>query len=127
MQSNSAIDNILNALKEQVLNLLNDLMEIFPDETDIMLTRLFFETNADPQLIMDGFIKWVYPWKEQIMKSDELFFEKADRIFGPIAAEKVVRFKTMWKDGALNDDEKKIVWSYFQVYIKCIDRYKKYI
>jgi len=123
----SPIDNILNALKEQVLNLLNDLMEIFPEETDIMLTRLFFETQADPQLIMDGFIKWVYPWKEQILASNEEFFEKSERIFGPIPADKVTRFKKMWKDNLLSEDDKKIVWSYFNVYIKCIERYKKYV
>jgi hypothetical protein len=123
----SPVDNILNALKEQVLNLLNDLMEIFPEETDIMLTRLFFETQADPQLVMDGFIKWVYPWKEQIINSNEEFFEKSERIFGPIPADKVIRFKKMWKENLLSDDDKKIVWSYFNVYIKCIERYKKYV
>lgn len=118
-------NKVLESLKTQVLNLLNDLMEIFPDENDILLTRLFFETQADPQLIMDGFIKWVYPWKEQIFARDEVFFDKAERIFGPIDPSKIIRFKTMWKNGDLSNEEKDFVWRYFEVYIKLIDKYMK--
>jgi hypothetical protein len=122
---NSPIEKTLQALKAQVLNLLNDLMEIFPDENDILLTRLFFETQADPQIIMDGFIKWVYPWKKKILEKNEEFFDRAERIFGPIDPGKIKRFKIMWKNGELSDDEKVIVWKYFEVYIKLIDKYLK--
>lgn len=125
--SNTELTSTLQLLKEQVLNLLNDLMDIFPNENDILFARLFFETQADPQLIMNGFIEWVYPWKKEILEKNEEFFEKSDRIFGPIDSSKLERFKKMWKEGQLDNDEKEAVWKYFQVYIKLIDKYKKLI
>jgi len=127
-QNNTKLENVLKDLKDQVLNLLDDLLEILPDESDILLVRLFFENHMDSLYIMQGFDKWVYPWKEYITERNERFFAESDHIFGPIPPEKIVKFKKIYHDGkTLDTEDKKVIWDYFQIFIKLIERYKKLV
>ena len=119
------IDRILDQLRDQVLNLIDDLLAVCPNEADILLVRLFFENHVDPKVLMDGFITWVYPWKESIKAHDEKYFEDNEHIFGPLPADKVAHFKTKMKDGTFDEDDKDVIWSYFEVYISLIEQYIK--
>jgi hypothetical protein len=119
------IEKILQQLKDQVLNLLDDLISICPKESDILFVRLYFENSMDSQELMDGFIKWVLPWKKQILSNDETFFTQNDHIFGPIPANKIGHFKTKFLDGTFDKSDKKVIFSYFVVFISLIEQYNK--
>lgn len=116
---------VLSDMKKQVINLLDDLSEVFPSETELLMARIYFDTQVDPLTIMQGFEKWVYPWKDKIIARDERFFHENDHIFGPVPANKLIKFKKMYKDGTIDSQDKKVIWDYFNVYIKLIERYKK--
>lgn len=120
----TVIEKILNQLHAQSLNLLDDLITICPNEGDILLVRLFFE-QVDPQVLMDGFIKWVYPWKNYILEHNEAYFEENDHIFGPLPADKVSYFKEKYQDGTFQKEDKESIWSYFEVFIKLVEQYNK--
>ena len=120
----TVIEKILNQLHAQSLNLLDDLITICPNEGDILLVRLFFE-QVDPQVLMDGFIKWVYPWKGYILEHNEAYFEENDHIFGPLPADKVAYFKEKYQDGTFQKEDKESIWSYFEVFIKLVEQYNK--
>ena len=122
---NRPIDKVLIKLKEQVLCLIDDLLVICPDESDILLVRIFFDTQVDAEKLMEGFVKWVYPWKGYIKNKNEEYFEKNDHIFGPLPADKVKYFKEKYKDGTFDNDDKETIWAYFQVFIKLVEKYEK--
>ena len=126
-QSNqtSLINKVMDQLRDQVLNLLDDLLSICPNEPDILLVRLFFENQVDPETLMQGFTKWVHPWKAYIKAHNEEYFEKNDHIFGPLPADKVTYFKLRMKDGTFDKEDKDIIWAYFQVFISLIEQYNK--
>ncbi len=115
---------VLGQLRDQVLNLLDDLLCICPNESDILLVRLYFG-NVDPELLMKGFIMWVHPWKDYIERRDEKYFEENEHIFGPLAPDKVQHFKEKMKDGTFNEEDKEIIWEYFQVFISLVEQYNK--
>ena len=119
------MDKILRQLQDQVLNLLDDLLIICPNEPDILLVRLFFENQIDTEELMIGFDTWVYPWKKYITDHNEEYFEKNDHIFGPVPPEKIQHFKTKFLDGTFNNEDKKVIWAYFEVFISLIEQYKK--
>jgi hypothetical protein len=125
MGSRARIDKVLGQLHSQVLNLLDDLLCICPDESDILLVRIFFENQVDQQLLMDGFVRWVYPWKDHILDHNEDFFNKNDHIFGPLPTDKVSYFKDKMNDGTFDEEDKKVIWEYFEVFVRLIDKYKK--
>jgi len=125
MSKEQLITKVVNQLKSQVLNLLDDLLIIAPNESDLLLIRLFFENQIEPDLLMKGFINWVYPWKEEIETKNERFFKENDNIFGPLPTSKVKYIKDKIEDGTLDEDDKETMWRYFQVFIKLIDQYNK--
>ena len=116
---------VVEQLKVQVINLIDDLLEICPDEKDILFVRLYFDCNIDQYKLMDGFERWVYPWKKEIKIKDERFFKENDHIFGPLPTEKVSYFKTKFEDGTFEAEDKEMIWKYFQIYIKLIKKYRK--
>jgi hypothetical protein len=125
MSSNQITEKILAQLKSQVLNLLDDLLIIYPNESDLLLIRLFFDNQISDKKLMEGFIKWVYPWKNHILTHNEEFFENNEHIFGPLPINKIHYLKDKLKDGTIDKEDKETMWRYFEVFIKLIDQYNK--
>jgi hypothetical protein len=121
----NVINKVLGQLRDQVLNLLDDLLCICPNEPDILLVRLFFENQVDPETLMKGFVKWVYPWSDYIKEHNEQYFEENEHIFGPLPADKVQYFRIKMKDGTFDSEDKEIIWEYFEVFISLIEQYNK--
>ena len=120
----SKINETLEELKTQVLLLLEDLLNTCPD-ADIIAARFYFEHGLTSKKIMDGFIQYVYPWKDKIKRHDRTFFEQNDYIFGPLPIDKVAKFKVMLKDGTFDQSDIDTIWAYFDVFISLMDMYKK--
>lgn len=121
----NVINKVLGQLRDQVLNLLDDLLCICPNEPDILLVRLFFENQVDPETLMKGFVKWVYPWNDYIKEHNEMYFEENEHIFGPLPPDKVQYFKIKMKDGTFDSEDKETIWEYFEVFISLIEQYNK--
>ena len=124
--SQAVVDKVLNQLHQQVKNLIDDILNVCPEERDLLKIRLYFDLYP-PIDLMDGFIKWVYPWKEQIMTKNEDFFKKNDHIFGPLPSDKVEHLKKRLYDGTFDNQDREVMWKYFQVFITLIEKYKKLI
>ena|SRR3989304_8370085 len=118
---------LITQFKKQILNLINDLQEVFPEETDLLLINLFLDTAIDPKELIDGFEVWVYPWKPQIVKRDDKFFKENDHCFGPLPKNKVDKIRNMWFNGSFDESDKNTLWNYFEIYIKIIEKYKKLV
>lgn len=114
-------------LKKQVVNLLDDFLQIIPEDTDLLMIRIFFETSVNPNTIMEGFIQWVYPWKQQIKDRDEKYFQDNDNMFGPLPLDKVKKIRTMYNDGTFDEEDKEVIWNYFNVFIGLIEKFKKVV
>lgn len=112
-------------LKEQILNLIDDLIEILPKEQDILLARIFFEFQDDEK-IMKGFQKFVLPQRKYIEEKDERYFTENDYIFGDLPKDKVKHFKYLYeKENVLSTEDKNVIWQYFQLFLNICDNYKK--
>lgn len=114
-------------LKAQVLNLFDDILSICPNEPELILLRVYFDVKIVPEKLMEGFIKYVYPWKTQILNNDETFFDNSENIFGIIPKNKVHYIKDKIKDGTFDEEDKKVIWRYFEIFIKIMEKYHKII
>jgi hypothetical protein len=121
----SRSQEITKQLQNQVLNLIDDLLIVCPNEMDILVVRLFFENQMLPEELMKGFIKWVYPWEQYIRNRDEQYFEKNEYIFGPLPTDKVAHFKRRLQDGTFTPEDKTVIWDYFQVFLDLMNEYNK--
>lgn len=118
-------DKVCEQLRDQVMNLLDDLLSICPNESDILMVRLFFENSVPSETLMKGFMKWVYPWKEYIERKDQRYFEENDHMFGPLPQDKVKYFKRKFQDGTFDKDDLETIWAYFSVFLKLMIKYDK--
>lgn len=113
-------------LKEQMLNLTDDLLEILPDERDIFAARMYFEFQSS-MTIMEGFVKYVIPKRQYIIDRDERYFTENDTIFGKLPKNKVDHFKNLYLSGKIGDEEKQVIWDYFDVFLTLAENFEKVI
>lgn len=117
----------LSKFNEQLINFLNELSSLFPE--DKMLKTSYhtveFMKKSNPREIMNLFKKFVYPYKEQILKRDESFFlnnDFSDSIKSNSTITEMFRIKTLWASGRLTNNDKECVWNYFKVFIYLMDK-----
>ena len=125
---NKNVQGLCARLKEEVIHLIDDLMEILPGETDIMAARMYFEFKS-PEKIMEGFCKYVLPNNTRIMNRDESYFTQNDTIFGDLPKDKVRHFKNLFEPNnpQVTQDDKDVIWQYFEVFVKLAATYEKLI
>ena len=73
--------NILKTFNTQFFAFLDDIIKVFPDNTDIIVGRKSFETikRANPTLIVKIWNQYIYdPYKESIDNGDINFFVTKD-------------------------------------------------
>lgn len=122
---------LLSAFNTQVENLITDLGKLYPNESDIKIFKEKFKLIkfANPRMIIENFIAFVYPYKQFIMnKKEEYFLEdnnSIDREFkeNDISLTKVINFKNLWLK--TSDENKEAIWKYFQVLIILSERWFK--
>lgn len=104
-------------LKDQLINFIDDIMEICPDDYHLPIIRAVVCGAFDAREIADSFVEHVLPFQAQIKARNATFFEKNDHIFGPLPQDKVQHFRNLWFSGHFEEEDKKIIWDYFSVFV----------
>jgi len=69
------------------------------------------------KLLLESFIQYVYPFKDQIMNKDEDFFLQGDNVgVDQDYMSHAIHLKDLWQT-KLRPENKEVVWKYFQVMI----------
>jgi hypothetical protein len=122
----------LSKFNEQLLNFLNEISSLFPEDKALktFCNTVEFIKKTNPRELMNQFKKFVYPYKEQIIKKDESFFldnsfndiVKGTEINGINPLAEMMRIKTIWVSGQLSPKDKECIWNYFKVFIYLIEK-----
>ena len=132
---NNQIDDLINTIKK---------FDKIGEDKTILVFELKLSTikSINAKKPLECFLKYVYPYKQQIITRDESFFigEKlVNEIKGNLKNENDILLNSIkendefvlhhalnlqnhWKKN-LNDKQKEIIWTYFQVLIKLTERY----
>ena len=101
----------VNAFNDMLGQFLVELHKTFPEEKDIkkMMTSFDVLRNANPRLVVDGFMKGVTPYADKISSKDETFLlneiEKIDLL-------KDLNIKSYWN--RMSEGTKAATWQYLQ-------------
>lgn len=125
--------DIQQDIRNTVLELLADFKDnIFtkPEEQgDLMLVEFFFQKlNADT--ISKRIVDHILPYSKEIENRNVIFFlEKKAEIFGGLPKERVEYFSGLIqkseKDGGMSEENKEVVWAYFDTLKTLGEEYKK--
>lgn len=121
-------------IKNIILEFVKDLKEnvIKPkamEYGDLSLVEFFF-TKMEPHAVASHVVNHVLPYENRIKKKDVSFFlnEKAN-IFGGLPKERVDYFSNLVTEpetrGGLSDEDKKMMWEYFDILVELAKQYKK--
>lgn len=114
---------ILNLLKKNMIEFLDELIDQFEEEGDLIVMRFFMADQISIESIMNQFITYVYPLKDKIRNKDESFFLENDNIFGSSPKDKVIHFKKLYLQ--MQEDDRQTLWAWFSCFISICDRYLK--
>lgn len=124
-KSNPSTTVILQKFKQAIMQFIDELIDIFPQESDLIISRVFFEDQIPIVTIADSFVDHILPYRDQIVKRNDKFFIDDNNIFGTLDFDKVLHFKKLWNSGHLDKEDRDVIWDYFDTFIILIDAYKK--
>jgi hypothetical protein len=112
---------------QQLDNFINELCTIFPNNKDILVFRekYILLKSANSKLVIEYFIRYIYPFKEIIMKEDETFFLDGggqEELKDNSGLKFRDNIKTLWVS-EMSDENKDIIWKYFKIFIILCEKY----
>lgn len=125
--------SITEVIKSTILELIGDLKDnIFTElseQRDLFLVEFFFKKMPSED-IANRTVKYILPHQSQISARNVQFFidEKA-QIFAGLPDDKIVALSILVSrsesDGGMLDENKDIIWSYFDTLVELAKEYKK--
>ena len=114
-------------LLQQISNFIEELNTTFPNNNDIEMfkEKFLFLKSVNSQLIIEYFIKFIYPLKECILNQDEKFFLEGggqDEVKDKNGLNMRDNLKNLWL-GEMSNDNKAVVWKYFKIFILLSEKY----
>ena len=112
---------------QQLDNFINELCTIFPSNNDILLFRekYLLIKSANSKLVIEYFIRFIYPLKTKVMEKDETFFldgggqEEVKDTSGLKFRDNI---KNLWIS-EMSEENKEIIWKYFKIFILLCEKY----
>lgn len=114
---------MLVLFKKTMIDFLDELIEQFDQEGDLIVLRFFLSEQIPLETIMLQFNNYVYPVRDMIKNRDEKFFLERDNIFGSSPKDKVIHFKELYLKMA--KDDRATLWIWFDTFIKICEKYKE--
>lgn len=114
--------DLLNLFKKNMIEFLDELIEQFEEEGDLIVMRFFLSEQVPLEYLMTQFIHFVYPHRELIRSKNEQFFLEHDNIFGASPKDKVIHFKQLYLKMAPEDRD--TLWSWFQMFIQLCEKWQ---
>jgi len=119
---------LLIKFKKLLLSFTDELIERFPNEADFIVMRIFIDTQIPIKTIIDNFIEQL---KKDNMKLRGIITNRNDSFFinekpfSFMSDERNNKLGTLWLSGVLDDEDKGVLWSWVDSFVKLSDRYAK--
>ena len=116
---------VLKEFKTNLVHFLDELIEQFPQEADLVLVRIFVNDQAEIQALMNNFIKSVLPHKQEVSdRNDQFFLSDKFQLLNGIG-NKRNHFSNIWKSNLLDSDDRETIWKWFDLFMFLGEQYQK--
>jgi hypothetical protein len=116
---------ILSLFKTKMLQFIDNLVELFPNESDLVVYRLLFESQIPIEHSLSTFRNRVLEptVKDMITNENEKFFLEDNKVFNGANEQKVIKWKQMWTSHTLDSDDKKQIWKWLKFFLGLAEKY----
>lgn len=116
---------ILTILKNELTLFLDELIDMFPEESDFVIFRFFLKDKIPILDIMRYIDENLIPLQDKVKARDESFFLTENiQLFKGTDVDEVDRFKRIWTSDRLDDDDRAILWTWFDHIICVANKWK---
>ena len=129
--NNPIIMSILTQFNNQLSDFIGELIYLYPENKrfTVFNQKLEILRSANPKLIIEKYIEFIYPFKNEIIAEDDEYFtsksknDNIQEIYSQdnvksqnyIPIENALNLKDIWLD--MNNETKSAIWRYFKVLI----------
>jgi len=123
----------IQEFRNQLVDFLDELIEQFPRESQFVIMRIFIKDQVPAIDVLGRFIRDVLPHKEHIQKRDYDFLIKNSIFYAQNSAssnqfknssvQKIDHFSELWKSNQLDDEDRKIIWDWLDVFVELASKY----
>jgi hypothetical protein len=111
----------IKGFKEQMVEFLDQLMDMFPTDGSFILIRVFVNDKIPVTAVIGRFMRDCLKYHELVEKRDGSLFLSKDFMYNSygeeIGIEQIDRFKDIWEK-ELDDEDKEMVWRWMDVFFK---------
>ena len=119
---------ILKVFSDNIEDFFSELINIFPNEGDLLVMQIFFKTQIDVESVMNIFNNQLTKNNGELrtmaLERNEKFFIEHN-LFDIFGKEKVKNFKDLWCSPYMSDQIKESIWLWIEAFIKLNDAYVK--
>ena len=113
------------SFKAQLVTFFDELIEQFPDESDLVIIRIFIKDQAPVADVMMYFVTDILPLRNVVKNRDESFFIDNNILFSKLEKGKVNHFKKLWRSNELDKNDRLAIWRWFDLFISLAEKYQK--
>ena len=115
--------------KTALISFLDELIGQFPHEGDLVIFRIFLKDRIPMSNILNYCVLKILPLKQMVVDRNEDFFLNHCSLFESvdidIKKDKVNNFKRLWRSNQLDDDDKRVIWEWFDTFVFLAEKYQK--
>jgi len=119
---------ILSQFKNSLISFFDELIELFPEESDLIMIRIFLKDQIPIMEVMNilnfNINKNDGKLKIQMEQHNEQFFLENNFLDG-IDKHKILHFKKLWKSSRLDNEDKAMIWKWVDSFLIMINKYNK--
>ena len=103
--------------RTQLLNFLDELIGQFPEESDLIIIRIFMKDQVPVYDVLGRFIRDLLPLKKEVDDRNENFFLENTLLYvqNGIASNKVNHFRELWLSDKLDDNDREMIWKWMDL------------
>lgn len=115
---------ILESLRDNLVNFLEELISILPHEKELILFRFFVKEQVPMVDVAEYIVKNLIPLEDKVVSRDEQYFLTHAVLFESLESHDstVNRFKNLWEHTD-DPENKEAVWSWLHYFIKLGKKY----
>ncbi len=116
--------DIANKFKNNLVKFIDELIEMFPEETQFVTFRLMVKDQIPIGMIMDHFVNNVLPVKDSVKKRDDRIFTDSNVLSMGLDSDDANLFRRIWVSSKLDKDDRAVIWKWIDAFITMADQYK---
>lgn len=117
-------DKLQKDLHKGLVEFLDEMSELFPDEMNIVLAKVFVRDMVSPSTLMNKFIEYALQHKNHIHQHNEDFFLSENNFFDSLCPSQIGYFRTLWQSPLLEPEDYEIIWSWFERFVHIAEKYQ---